>query len=243
LNSDTPRILVIEDDGEQARSIAQALAGHYPPWHLEFAELGKSGLERLAAEPFDVVLLDHRLPDMKGIDLLREIIARRFDVAVIFAVAFGNQAMATEALEAGAVDCIQKSELMYASRDSLLLRCFQAQRIQRKARAAQQDLIREERQSALDQLALTLRHEINNPLAALCAYAELLLTELKEPPELRHRVEQIYQAAKRIQDVVRKTEHVRDELQEYQPGIKMIKLKHPDALPPTQGDKPKPPAD
>ena len=224
MNSDTPRILIVEDDGEQVRLIAQALGDQHPPWHLEVAASGRSALERLAAEPFDVVLLDHRLPDFKGIDLLREILSRQLDVAVVFAVAFGNQAMATEALAAGAVDCIQKSELSYASLASLLLRCFQAHTTQRQIRAGQQERIREERQSALNQLALTLRHEINNPLAALCAYAELLLVELKEPPDLRRRVEQIYEAAKRIQEVVRRTEQLRDELQEYQPGVQMIKL-------------------
>jgi signal transduction histidine kinase len=77
-----------------------------------------------------------------------------------------------------------------------------------------------------------LRHEINNPLAALSAYAEMLLAQLKGQPELRHRVQQIYDEAQRIRDVVRRTEHVRDELQEYLPGLQMIKLSAPGEPPP-----------
>ena len=238
MNSDTPRILVIAGDGEQSKLIAQALAGRRPPWNIEFVTLGAAALDRLARESIDVSLVNHHLADMNGLELLRQIVHRGLDTSVVFIGAFGDETMASEAMRGGADDCIQKSELIYASLEPILRKCAGIQKIRREVRATQHELIRRERQAALSQLSLTLRHEINNPLAALCGYSELLLAQLKDQPDLRRRVQQIYDEAMRIRDVVRKTEHVRDEVEEYQPGLKMIRLRDPGESP--AGEEPKP---
>ena len=52
------------------------------------------------------------------------------------------------------------------------------------------------------------------------------------------RVEQIYHEATRIRDVLRKTENVRDEVQDYLPGLKMIRLREPGEMPNPQQTKP-----
>lgn len=214
----------MEDDQHEAILVRQALAKLHPAWHLEFATHGQMALERLAVEPFDAVLLDHGLPDMKGLAVLREIQDRKLDVPVVFQVAFGNETMAAEAMEAGAYDYVQKSDPMYSHLGKSLLTCIQIQKIKRTLRSSHEEEVRTERQSALAQLSLTVRHEINNPLAALCGYTELLLQQVKDKPELRRRVQQIYDEAIRIRDVVRKTENVKDEVQDYLPGMKMIRL-------------------
>jgi len=219
-----PRVLIVEDDGEQSRRVAQALAEQRPDWTLDFVAQGREALTRLKTEAFDAVLLDHQLPDLSGLEVLREIMGSKLDVGVVFATPFGNLQMAMAAKTEGACDYIQKSDLMYGQLGEVLETCIQVQHIRREVRRTQQDLIQFERNSALAQLSLTIRHEINNPLAALCAYTEMLLHEVKNQPELRRRVQQIYDEAIRIRDVVRRTEDVRDELQEYLPGLKMIRL-------------------
>lgn len=214
----------MEDDQHQAILVRQALARQHPDWHLEFATHGNLALERLASEPFDAVLLDHSLPDIKGVDLLREITARKIDAAIVFLVAFGNEKMAEEAMAAGACDFIQKSDVLYARVGSVLQTSIHIQQIKRDLRKDQDERVRTERQAALAQLSLSLRHQINNPLAALCAYAELLMAELKDKPELRKRVQQIYDEAMRIRDVVKRTEQVRDKLTPYVGNQLMIDL-------------------
>lgn len=221
----TPRVLIVDDDGEQRALIAQALASHGPNWSLEFAGTGAETIERLQGESFDVLLLDHQLPDASGMNVLRDVVALNLDVAVVFNVPFGNEQIATEALEAGAADYVHKSDVMYPHLASVLHSCAQIQHIKRQMRQAHHQVVQAERQAALDQLSLTLRHEINNPLAALCGYTELLLKDVKDKPDLRRRVQQIYDEAMRIRDVVRCTEYVKDETQEYLPGLKMIRLR------------------
>ena len=214
----------MEDDQHQAILVRQALAKQHPGWHLEFATEGKLALERLTSEPFDAVLLDHSLPDMKGLELLGEINSSKIDVAVVFLAAFGNEQMAEEAMAAGAYDFIQKSDVLYSQVGSVLQTSIQIQQIKRDLRKDQDERVRTERQAALAQLSLSLRHQINNPLAALCAYAELLMAELKDKPELRKRVQKIYDEAMRIRDVVKRTEQVRDKLTPYVGNQLMIDL-------------------
>src|SRR5437867_9910316 len=59
-----PRILVVDDDPHVARTLVDLLALH--EYKAERAESGERALELLVREPFDLVLLDVRLPGMNG---------------------------------------------------------------------------------------------------------------------------------------------------------------------------------
>ena len=61
------RVLVIDDDPMVGKTLVDLLGLHdYPATRTESGELG---LEALTREPFDLVLLDVRLPEMSGLDL------------------------------------------------------------------------------------------------------------------------------------------------------------------------------
>jgi DNA-binding NtrC family response regulator len=83
----------------------------------ELAEMGhvtdraKSGAEALAKiETFDpeLLLLDYQMPEMNGIEVLREIRKRNKDVPVIMITAYGTIERAVETMKAGADDFITK---------------------------------------------------------------------------------------------------------------------------------------
>src|SRR5881409_1026125 len=59
-----PRILVVDDYPHVARTLVDLLALH--EYKAERAESGEKALELLVREPFDLVLLDVRLPGMNG---------------------------------------------------------------------------------------------------------------------------------------------------------------------------------
>jgi DNA-binding NtrC family response regulator len=61
------RLAVVDDEAIVRRRLTQLLERHY---YVETFEQGAPFLERLAAAPFDVVLLDVRLPDMSGLEML-----------------------------------------------------------------------------------------------------------------------------------------------------------------------------
>jgi two-component system response regulator PilR (NtrC family) len=73
------------------------------------ADSGRSGVEILRRERIDVLITDIRMPEMSGVDLLRE--ARRIDPAItsIVMTAFASAETAVEALRLGAADYVNKS--------------------------------------------------------------------------------------------------------------------------------------
>jgi DNA-binding NtrC family response regulator len=94
--SPPPRILLVEDEVNMARTLAKNLerAGYT----VEHASEGQAALARLVEEPFDVVVTDLKMPGMDGMTLLRELHERRITVAAIVLTGFGTIETAVEAM-------------------------------------------------------------------------------------------------------------------------------------------------
>jgi CheY-like chemotaxis protein len=107
------RILVIDDDDavRNATRIMLQAHGH----DVVAAEDGKSGIEAIAAEPFDVVIVDLFMPNMDGLTTTKAIHARNPSVPIIAVSGFMFNGRCPEmpnfepmALEAGAVAAVYK---------------------------------------------------------------------------------------------------------------------------------------
>ncbi len=93
--------ILIADDEELIRwSLAEHLTkdGH----RISEATDGKAALEAIAADPPDVVLLDLRMPELDGLEVLQELRRRDLRVPVIVITAFGGLDSAIEATRLGA---------------------------------------------------------------------------------------------------------------------------------------------
>src|SRR6266700_616793 len=101
----TERILLIEDDPRLAEMVSEYLgeAG----FRVSIATAGRAGLERLAREPFDALVLDLMLPDMDGLDVCREL-RTKSDMPVLMLTARGDAADRIVGLELGADDYLPK---------------------------------------------------------------------------------------------------------------------------------------
>jgi len=102
-----PRILVVDDDPHVARTLVDLLALH--EYKAERAESGEKALELLVREPFDLVLLDVRLPGMNGFATclrIRERIGPSLPVIIL--TALGDPASVREGYDAGADDFLTK---------------------------------------------------------------------------------------------------------------------------------------
>src|SRR3981189_1081109 len=99
------RILLIEDDPRLAEMVSEYLgeAGV----RVSIAPGGRAGLDRLAREPFDALVLDLMLPDMDGLEVCRELRGKS-DTPVLMLTARGDAADRIVGLELGADDYLPK---------------------------------------------------------------------------------------------------------------------------------------
>src|ERR1044072_6425247 len=75
---------------------------------VRVAGSGSEALELLRQQAPDLIISDIRMPDMSGVDLLREVRAMLPEVEVVMMTAFANVDTAREAFLLGAYDFVQK---------------------------------------------------------------------------------------------------------------------------------------
>ena len=106
MSADKRRVLVVDDEN-LIRLWLEAHLGD-AGYETRLAENVASARELFASTPPDAVLLDLRLPDGNGMDLLREFQEADPDVVAIILTAHGDIATAVEAMKAGAYHFIEK---------------------------------------------------------------------------------------------------------------------------------------
>ncbi|MBI1815302.1 MAG: sigma-54-dependent Fis family transcriptional regulator [Deltaproteobacteria bacterium] len=101
-----PRILIVDDETRMATVIAMALgrAGY----ECETCSDGAAALKALEARPADLVVTDWKMPQMDGIELLRQLHARQPALPVILVTAHGSVPSAVAAMRDGAFDYVTK---------------------------------------------------------------------------------------------------------------------------------------
>src|SRR5262245_57974224 len=185
------RILLIDDDEDDFTLTRDLLAdvpgdGYVLSWEKDY----EAGLEAVCKGGHDVYLLDYRLGERTGLELLREARRRGCSAPVIFLTGLGEAAVDREAMTAGASDYLEKSRL-----DSTILeRSIRYALQQRRVEASLEEKVRE-RTSALeievaerrraeqalreehkkkDAFLSTLAHELRNPLAPIRNALEIM---------------------------------------------------------------------
>lgn len=99
-------LLVVEDDPNVARFLTRGLQEE--GWTVDVCARGDDAVAQGARHPYDLILLDWRLPGLDGLSVLREWRGRGLATPVIMLTARGNVESTVEALDAGADDYISK---------------------------------------------------------------------------------------------------------------------------------------
>jgi two-component system response regulator HydG len=100
-----PRILVVDDKENMLKLFAKILGDG---WALTTAGDGNRALSLLAAQAFDVVVTDLRMPGADGLEVLKAVRERASDTEVVVMTAFASVSSAVEAIKLGAYDYLQK---------------------------------------------------------------------------------------------------------------------------------------
>ena len=173
---ETLRILVVDDEMGMRLGIGRALQDwkmSIPeadgPLTLEVSHVGSGAeaMQSIAKSPPDILVLDHKLPDMTGLDVLARINGKS-DILTIMITAYASLETAISATKCGAFDFLAKpftpgelrSAVQKAARHLIL---------HRQARKLAQ-----ERRQVRFQFLSVLAHELKAPLAAIEGYMHIL---------------------------------------------------------------------
>ncbi len=114
------RILFIEDDPMNRRVVRDMLVVAGLP--LAEADGGRSGIARLESEPFDVVLLDLRMPEMDGFEVMAAVRGREDalrTIPIIVVTADASPGLEQQCMDAGADAVLFKPIAMQSLFDSI----------------------------------------------------------------------------------------------------------------------------
>jgi FixJ family two-component response regulator len=101
-----PQVLLIDDDRGTLEGFAGVL--RCGGFDVATAETGREALSVVQRNRPDLVLADLRLPDLSGVEVLRELRAEHISVPLIIVTGFGSAHSAVEAIRAGACDFVEK---------------------------------------------------------------------------------------------------------------------------------------
>ncbi|HMB90609.1 MAG TPA: sigma-54 dependent transcriptional regulator [Rhodothermales bacterium] len=102
----SPTILVVDDEASIRRTLREIL--EYEKFDVEEAEDGEEALEKLRSGPYDVVLLDIKMPKRDGMEVLEMLSDEMPEVPVVMISGHANVETAVEATKLGAFDFIEK---------------------------------------------------------------------------------------------------------------------------------------
>jgi len=173
------KVIVCDDEAKMCAAVRDILCSFRPEvaalgvtaeFDVRLAATGEELLAQMSEDPADLVLLDHKLPGISGMEILRRFSEEKRDVSVIVMTAYANIETAIQATRLGAFDFLAKpytpEELRYTVKKTAhhIIVSRQARR-----------LAHEKRQIRF-QFISVLAHELKAPLNAFDAYLDVMKT-------------------------------------------------------------------
>ncbi len=177
----THAVLIVDDEATLARNLAAYLERN--GYDVRVAGSGEEGLQQFAEFRPDVVLLDHNLPGLSGLEVLERLRKGDTQVPVVLMTGFGGIEVAVQALKLGAADYLTKP-VSLGELKMLVQRLLEHNRLERTVGYYRQ---RDAQASGLDKIIgrssvmATLREQITRLLDA-----ESRLTDTDAPAVLIH---------------------------------------------------------
>ena len=104
--TETTRILVMEDDVNIGRGLATILGDEN--YSVAVANDGQSAIDAFKKEDFDLLIADIRLPDMNGLDVIKQVRQHTPETKIIVITGFVSTSVAVDAMQSGVADFLPK---------------------------------------------------------------------------------------------------------------------------------------
>ncbi len=189
---ETLRVLICDDEPGMRQGVARALRDYIPSilsvesevrFDVEQAESGEAALSIIHQRPPDILLLDHKLPGISGLDVLDEIAETGLDMLVIMISAYASIETAVRATKKGSYDYLPKPFTPMDLKNTVL-KAAEHLLLTRHARK-----LAHERRQVRFQFISVLAHELKAPLNAVEGYLNLLKDHtVGDDPAVYHQV-------------------------------------------------------
>ncbi len=205
---ETIRILVVDDDESICNLIIRTLAKQ----NITASSIasGCEAIESIASAAPELLLLDQRLNDMTGRNLVETLAERGIHIPFIIMTGQGDERLAVEMMKLGALDYLVKDTEFLDRLPGVLERVFRAMQTEKKLLEAEREkeklqtqLLQAQKMESVGRLAGGVAHDFNNMLGAILGYTELALHKLLPGDPLFDYLEQIRKAATRSADLTR----------------------------------------
>ncbi|MGA7214348.1 MAG: response regulator [Terrimicrobiaceae bacterium] len=110
-------ILIVDDEPNVRLNYRVALETE--GFEVREASDGGAALRELAGKDFDLAILDMRMPEMDGLELLAKMRERKIQTPVVIITAYGDIPHAVHAMKLGAIDFLQKPLTPHALRSTV----------------------------------------------------------------------------------------------------------------------------
>ena len=174
---ETLRTLIVDDEPGMRLGVQRALRQYVMQlddiddtvgFEVEMAETGQEAIEKINTLNPDIILLDYKLPDMTGLDILNQITISETEMRTIMITAYASLETAVNAIKQGAFDFLAKpftpvelKKVVGKAANHLML-------------ARQVKKLAEEKKQVRFQFISVLGHELKSPLNAIEGYINLM---------------------------------------------------------------------
>jgi PAS domain S-box-containing protein len=109
MNESATKILIVDDDVFVLEMLSEILSAS--GYAIQTAENGMKAIERYIADPsISLIVSDVNMPEMDGIQLIKELRKKSLDVPIIMVTSVSSISVAVDALSSGAIDYVLKDE-------------------------------------------------------------------------------------------------------------------------------------
>ena len=180
---------------------------------------GRQGIEYAKSNHIDIAILDIRMPDMSGVDVLRELKTHNPDIECVLLTGYETLETARAAVHYGAAEYLNKPFDVFNIRE-IVDRCIARRQQKTKANENRRSIEKlnkdltvtvteQSRTATASALSAGVVHELNNPLSIISGYIQLLdndLTQLSQGDvtttrNIQHRLTTIQREIQRCKEI------------------------------------------